>query len=63
VSSYLERTHPWRESNEIKSPKLYGLPVVFSPEPLDDPCWDVINFSLEKEPGAPLRYPYFRLFE
>jgi uncharacterized protein (TIGR02652 family) len=63
VSSYLERTHPWRESNESKIPKLYGLPVVFSSESGEDPCWEVINFSLEKEPGAPLRYPYFRLFE
>ncbi|MGB3238923.1 MAG: DUF2396 family protein, partial [Geitlerinemataceae cyanobacterium] len=26
-------------------------------------CWDVINFDLDKEPGVPVRYPYFRLFE
>lgn len=63
VSSYLERSHPWRDSNETKSPKLYGLPVVFSPESPEDPRWEIINFSLEKEPGVPLRYPYFRLFE
>ncbi|MDJ0691285.1 MAG: TIGR02652 family protein [Xenococcaceae cyanobacterium MO_188.B32] len=63
VSSYLERSHPWRDSGEMKSPKLYGLPVVFSPESAEDPRWEIINFSLEKEPGVPLRYPYFRLFE
>lgn len=44
-------------------PRLYGLPVEFSPDPKEEPCWDVINFDLEKEPGAPVRYPYFRLFE
>jgi len=39
------------------------LPVDFSPDPQDEPCWEVINFDLEKEPGVPIRYPYFRLFE
>jgi hypothetical protein len=37
--------------------------VQFSPSPAQDPQWEVINFSLEKEPGVPIRYPYFRLFE
>ena len=63
VSSYLERSHPWRDNGEYKTPKLYGLPVVFSPEVSEDPRWAIINFSLETEPGIPLRYPYFRLFE
>lgn len=63
VSSYLERSHPWQEENENKIPKLYGLPVAFSPESTEDPRWKIINFSLETEPGVPLRYPYFRLFE
>ena len=63
VSSYLERSYPWRDRSETKSPKLYGLPVIFSPESKEDPRWEIINFSLEKEPGVPLRYPYFRLFE
>lgn len=63
VSSYLEKSHPWRDTKEGKMPKLYGLPVVFSPEPTEDPCWETINFYLEKEPGVPSRYPYFRLFE
>jgi len=64
VSSYLERNTPWRNNNnDSQAPKLYGLPVEFSPEPLEDPSWDVINFNLEKEPGIPKRYPYFRLFE
>lgn len=63
VSSYLDRTTPWRENIDSLGPKLYGLPVVFSPEPVEEPCWGVINFDLEKEPGTPSRYPYFRLFE
>ena len=64
VSAYLERSSPWRSgSNEAKVPRLYGLPVVFSPEKTEDPSWDVINFALEKEPGVPVRYPYFRLFD
>jgi uncharacterized protein (TIGR02652 family) len=42
-------------------PRLFGLPVEFSPEPLAAPCWKVINFDLEKEPGIPIQYPYFRM--
>ncbi len=41
--------------------RLFGLPVEFSPEPTDDPRWKVINFDLEKEPGIPVQYPYFRM--
>jgi uncharacterized protein (TIGR02652 family) len=41
--------------------RLFGLPVEFSPEPTDDPRWQVINFDLEKEPGIPIQYPYFRM--
>ncbi|MEA5419969.1 TIGR02652 family protein [Spirulina sp. CCNP1310] len=64
VSAYLERSSPWRSGNsDAKIPRLYGLPVVFSPENAEDPSWDVINFALEKEPGVPVRYPYFRLFD
>jgi uncharacterized protein (TIGR02652 family) len=63
VSTYLERSTPWRESLDTQIPKLYGLPVEFSVEASVEPRWDVINFDLEKEPGAPVRYPYFRLLE
>jgi len=65
VSSYLERNTTWRgnEPGEATIPRLYGLPVEFSPNAPDEPCWDVINFDLEKEPGVPKRYPYFRLFD
>lgn len=62
VSAYLERNTPWRGNSDAQSPKLYGLPVEFSPDGQEEPCWDVINFNLEKEPGVPVR-PYFRLFE
>jgi hypothetical protein len=63
ISSYLERSTPWRGQQDSPKPRLYGLPVEFSSEPTEEPCWDVINFELEKEPGVPIRYPYFRLFE
>lgn len=63
LNSYLERSSPWRETSDSLLPKLYGLPVEFSPDPATDPKWAVINFILEKEPGVPIRYPYFRLFE
>ena len=64
ISTYLERSAPWRGQSESNKPRLYGLPVEFSAESPDDPRWDVINFSLDKEPGAPARHPYpFRLFE
>ncbi len=63
LSSYLERSAPWGGQSDALLPKLYGLPVEFSPDPQEDPQWQVINFTLEQEPGVPSRYPYFRLFE
>lgn len=66
ISGYLERSTPWRsqkQSDDSLLLKLYGLPVEFGPDPKDEPCWEVINFTLEKEPGVPMRYPYFKLFE
>ena len=64
ISTYLERSAPWRGQAESKNPRLYGLPVEFSADAASDPRWDVINFALDKEPGAPARHPYpFRLFE
>ena len=63
VSGYLEHTNSWEEKSETKIHKLYGLPVEFSNDSLDDPCWKVINFYLEKEPGVPVPYSYFRLFD
>lgn len=64
VSTYLERSTPWRSNAADGScPRLYGLPVDFSPDPSEEPCWETINFDLEKEPGVPVRYPYYRVFE
>jgi uncharacterized protein (TIGR02652 family) len=63
ISAYLERSTPWRGPTDGQKPRLYGLPVEFSPDPTSEPRWDIINFDLEKEPGAPVRYPYFRLLE
>lgn len=62
ISVYLERNTSWQGLPESR-PKLYGLPVDFSPDSQQEPCWEVINFDLEKEPGVSARYPYFRLFE
>ena len=62
ISAYLDPCASWRSAAEKNQPRLYGLPVEFSPDPQDEPCWDVINFDLEKEKGAPTRYPYFPRF-
>ncbi len=63
MSEYLERNLPWQNSGSSSPLRLYGLPVEFSSPPAEEPCWEVINFNLEKEAGVPKRYPYFRLFE
>jgi uncharacterized protein (TIGR02652 family) len=57
------RYHQWIGANDSATtmPRLFGLPVEFSPEPTTAPCWKVINFDLEKEPGIPVQYPYFRM--
>ncbi|MEB3227586.1 MAG: TIGR02652 family protein [Synechocystis sp.] len=65
VSNYLQRNGAWRDQEQKEGilPRLYGLPVEFSPPETDNGCWQVINFDLEKEKGIPKRYPYFRLFD
>lgn len=74
VSSYLEKyRNSSRSGLERRSRRggdtrgdqlrLYGLPIAFSPDEEEEPRWGVINFDLETEPGVPVRYPYFRLFE
>lgn len=63
VSVYLEQNSAWEKESDSDIPRLYGLPVEFSPDATEEPCWAVINFDLQKEPGIPVRYPYFRLFE
>ncbi|NCJ07309.1 TIGR02652 family protein [Synechococcales cyanobacterium C] len=63
ICTYLERTTPWSKGGELLRPRLYGLPVEFGPDPEKDPQWDVINFSLEKEPGMPTHSPYSPFFE
>jgi uncharacterized protein (TIGR02652 family) len=52
--------HPLTAPSEPPKPRLFGLPVEFSPTPTEEPCWAVINFLLEKEVGIPIQYPYFR---
>jgi uncharacterized protein (TIGR02652 family) len=58
VNNYLEHS-----SSDTKSFKLYGLSVEFSPDPVEEPRWQVINFDFKTKPGVPKRYPYSRLFE
>ena len=45
-----EHHHPWMSDLEQSTPRLFG--------PNDEPCWQVINFDLEKEPGMPVQYPF-----
>lgn len=63
VTSYLKHSNHGDSHRDTCQTKLYGLPVEFGPDPKEDPSWEVINFQLDKEPGVPVRYPYFRLFE
>jgi len=64
VSSYLEHSQPWQGGTEGgKNPCLYGLSVYFSSDNQVGSPWEVINFTLEKEPGVPRHYPYRFLFE
>jgi len=52
ISAYFERSSSWSPHHpDSPLPKLYGLPVVFSPRSEEDPRWGVINFDLEKEPN------------
>lgn len=63
VHSYLEHSSPWRGQVDAATPRLYGLPVTFSPSPESEPQWEVINFDLEKEPGVPTHHRYLKFFE
>lgn len=57
VSTYLERNHM-----DHNVQRFYGLIVEFSPPAEVEPRWGIVNFDLAKEPGTPVRYPYFRAF-
>ena len=61
IASYLDCHHPWANETDATTSRLFGLPVAFSSESPDEPRWKVINFDLEKEPGIPVQYPYFRM--
>ncbi|MEO0458108.1 MAG: TIGR02652 family protein [Cyanobacteria bacterium P01_A01_bin.114] len=63
VHAYLEHSTPWRGQVDMATPRLYGLPVEFSPSPEVEPQWAVVNFDLEKEPGVPTHYRYLKFFE
>jgi uncharacterized protein (TIGR02652 family) len=53
ISSYLE--HNAIESDQHR---LYGLAVEFSPSEQVEPRWEVVNFDMNKELGAPRGNPY-----
>lgn len=63
VNADSHKEHPpyGTEATPPMLPRLFGLPVEFSPAITTAPCWQVINFDLEKEPGIPIQYPYFRM--
>ena len=61
ITSYFQRSAPWQGNSEDKAHRLYGLPVEFSSDSEANPCWNVINFDLEKEQGVPVPYRYLRL--
>ena len=63
ISTYLEQTTPWPGAGSGSQPRLYGLPVEFSPESSEDPRWQVINFVLDQELGVPTHSPYYRFVE
>lgn len=63
INAYFERSAPWQGNGDKAGPRLYGLPVSFSASSEEEPCWGVINFDLDKEPGVPVQQRYFRLLE
>jgi len=64
ITAYLRRGGNSWHSETLK---LYGLPVEFSSDASKDPCWDVINFNLEKDQQqqqrSSKRQGYFHDFE
>jgi hypothetical protein len=53
ISSYLEHS-----AIEADQHRLYGLTVEFSPSEQVEPRWEVVNFDMNKEFGAPRGNPY-----
>jgi uncharacterized protein (TIGR02652 family) len=52
ITAYFERTADWPQQSEHHVHRLYGLPIEFSPDPSQEPCWAVINFDFAKEPNT-----------
>ncbi|KKI98113.1 TIGR02652 family protein [Prochlorothrix hollandica] len=64
ISAYFERSSGWSaQQTTVPLPKLYGLPVVFSPGSDGDPRWAVINFDLETEASAHSPAAYARALD
>ena len=49
----LSRSSFWNVNSQSQSLRLHGLPIEFSTKQLDNSCWEVINFKLEKQPVIP----------
>lgn len=64
ISAYFERSSGWSPQNPNSPvPKLYGLPVSFSPLPDEDSRWGVINFDLETDYSASAPAAYVKLLD
>ncbi len=63
INTYLEQGTSSSNNRDARGPYLYGLPVEFSPEFLEDLRWQVINFDLDKEPGISFDSSPSRLFD
>ena len=61
VINYLECGQVGDNSTKTDTFRIFGLMVKFRSASIEEPRWSVINFDLEKEPGIPPHYPYFRL--
>lgn len=64
ISAYFERSSGWSPRNpNAPVPKLYGLPVSFSPLPDPESRWNVINFDLETDHSASASAAYVKLLD
>jgi len=54
----LENHSDWFQPFYFVKYQLYGVPVQFSPDPLVETRWQIINFEFETELGEPKNYAY-----
>ncbi len=56
VQPHLESQSNWLQQIYYTKPRLYGLPLEFSPAINANSRWQVINFELSTELGSPAQY-------